>query len=648
MAIISTHSANHITDEQIEIVNFGPIIEASKLGDPIPNTITVGSLPEGYSEKPYINDILMIFEGSKEGINRICEDHYYFINWYENVCPPERRSELAPILAYALRGIGLKINAQKHILTKTFNLDINGLTLTTLSPHDKWYPYTLPIDLLQLLIIIVETERPKGQKQAMLKRLTNTTSLFWHWSQNDNNITISPNYIVKRGRMGKKEACTTLTLLEKYRIIECTHRDTKSIKPNTWKFNYNYNRKRNTPYAMILLSNGGVECGMKSTRYNCYTTVYNMYKSKLIYPFITDSKLRRSNSISNYVNQKYGIRRGKFEGRWKEHKEDCQTLKSVNEQTMRTNLQLIELDRDQLNIERDQKYIELEQYSNSESQRKAISEYCRLKRDLIIIDELLAHGISNQFGRTDSGRLIVYKNANPLTASKSPDKCGYSFWRGIKNPLWETDFKSADITVAAIMSGDHNLFNEIIKLDIYEQAAVVLQSERSKVKQLWLAYQYGQSLDNVTDEDKPIAKDLRNYLKTNYPKYCSFLTEMIDLGYKLMFNQKQPRIPTGELLHFHYNKGYALLSIIIQSHVSWMNNILFSRLQVSGYQPVFDIHDSVVTLSAVPNELALNISKELIIEMLKLYNRKWNIPDDARFVKVKPIIRNNASVSVAA
>jgi hypothetical protein len=176
----------------------------------------------------------------------------------------------------------------------------------------------------------------------------------------------------------------------------------------------------------------------------------------------------------------------------------------------------------------------------------------KYREELQVCKNLVETGISTHFDYTRNGRSKAKGAANHLNNSKERGKKGYSFWQALRqNELFEIDLNSAEILMMSIVAGDKHLFESIMKGDIYMQAVEILglpkeKSYRKLVKNLWLRYQYQQSINSIR-EDEPenleLFKKLRNYLKVTYPEYFKGVDKLVHIDRRILKDEIFLKLP---------------------------------------------------------------------------------------------------------
>lgn len=76
--------------------------------------------------------------------------------------------------------------------------------------------------------------------------------------------------------------------------------------------------------------------------------------------------------------------------------------------------------------------------------------------------------------------------------------------------------------------------------------AISTKGDRNLVKKLWLAAQYGQSLEKVEPAHKAIAKSMRSYLRSFYPFYWKNLNGLRRLGFVMRDRGFSMKLPHSE------------------------------------------------------------------------------------------------------
>jgi hypothetical protein len=269
-------------------------------------------------------------------------------------------------------------------------------------------------------------------------------------------------------------------------------------------------------------------------------------------------------------------------------------------------------------------------------------ERIRIDKEINLCQSLIDNGIRYEISRCKTDRSVAYDSLSHLNSSKDFSRQGYSFWKALSvNELWEIDLKSADIVAASIITNDELLLEEVLTKDIYLLAthAMVLSDElRDDVKTWFLQQQYGKTDKTMEKEHKKgectieelnIFKKLRIHREERYKKYTRISREVERIG-----DSTRVILPTG-ILSRHV-VSYRLLAHVCQSLVAAMITDFYIRLDKEGFEPVFDIHDSVVVRKE-PNNVVNEYVVQIIEMLLERYGVVFNGLRHCNLVKIEKI-----------
>jgi len=115
------------------------------------------------------------------------------------------------------------------------------------------------------------------------------------------------------------------------------------------------------------------------------------------------------------------------------------------------------------------------------------------------------------------------------------------------------------------------------------------------------------------------------------------LQRLMNVGRSLAHKEFYPLLPNGIPLEFDRKKPYSVPPIVMQSYVSLLTTELFNQLYERGYQPVFDVHDAVITREPVEFEVANAIVQKTVSDIINRHKLNWQVPEATTFVTVERI-----------
>lgn len=651
-------------------IDLQPLIKLCEQGEPRPKTTTIGTLPTDHDPERYVHDAKRIIYAPNPGVKLETDDHFWFITWFEQHASASEREQFKQVYPFALSGIGL-LKSEQQQRVKRLYLQLPKYMYR--EPTVNYYPYTLPLSVFQLLKNITKVERRSRKWRQVVVRRAKLLSLFFHsWhlaTTTAKSISglFSMSYIMEHtDQKGDMHLCKDIIMFEKYNFLTCIGHGGRTSQgkeiPNRYKYNILL-FEDDLLFPLTLVSPG-----INSTNYShrCDDLIHKFYGETTEQVFITDTWHRREASARQYRK----ARKEKKAATEKAWIVPTNTAKADLELKTERSIQAIqELNVTGINREYLVQLIEhlthLKASTADEDERKWLDVENR------IANEMLNHGLVYRFEYTRSGRTKVTRKANidrsgvyanHLNTSRTPGKQGYlAVWCAISSSLASlVDIRSAEPLVAAICSGDENLFKDYITGDVYDFATQRLQlpeayqNRKTLKNKLWLPIQYGCTLNsalslqsfkgmsffqsqNYINDTIEAYKLLKDYLKTAYPKYWEKLEHFRNLGRKLAKSDFYPELPNGVPLKFDRGKPHSVPPIVMQAHVSKIINMLFNKLWEDGFEPVFDIHDAVVTRKPVEKEYANKIVREAVLELIVSYGLDWEVPEDTMFVTVDPI-----------
>lgn len=278
-----------------------------------------------------------------------------------------------------------------------------------------------------------------------------------------------------------------------------------------------------------------------------------------------------------------------------------------------------------------------------------------LEQRIHLCEQILRSGAASEYGLTRSGRAKSSNLASPLNTSKREGKYGHDFWEALDGPLSELDLRSADLQFAAILSGDSELFKQVLGGDPYTRGAVALdlcaEDEsldrdaplRTVLKRLTLATLYGAGVPCLTriltEAEQPEAEQLagkyREYLGEAFPQYTEWSGTMTRIGMACCQKRSRPPLPNGlplilRTLPNGQIAGYATAALMIQSTTAWATADILLKLEDAGADPIFNIHDAVVTRSEIADGQADAFTRAAVGQVLETFERDWTIPEETK------------------
>jgi len=662
------YPSNHrdVTTEDIVTVDLRPLIEMCREGEPRPKTTTIGILPEGYDPERYVSIAKRIFYTPELRVDFKTEDHFWFVTWFEQYANLEERERLKQVYPFALSGLGLYKSEQEDRM-KILSIRIDRLI--TREPNKDYYPHTLPLPVFQLLQRITQIEDTSRKWRRLLLRRAAVLSPFFHkkhlasYELPSGEIAIS--FYHKRGIKRRNNVNDDITLMEKYNLLTCINHGgvvRGKVIPNQYEYNPPFLEDEYL-YPLVLVSPGIMSV---SYSYRCDDLVQKLYGKKQELLFIPNTWKRREESARQYrlalqkkrgESQQYWIppTAGAREALELKMKRTIQAIQEINQNDIDREylLDLILWLQEQINLASDEK------------QNEWLEVQLRTAR------EMLLYGLVDIFQYTKSGRIKITREGNPhrtgvyanhLNTSRKPGKHGFlPVWGAIRKAISIIiDIRSAEPLVAAINTGDRNLFDDYLKGDVYQQATERLsmpksyQDRKALKNELWLPIQYGCGLNTTIrnlklqglafSEAKTLIYDtiesyylLKDYLKERYPKYWEGLQRLINVGRSLAHKEFYPLLPNGIPLEFDRKKPHSVPPIVMQSYVSLLTTELFNQLYELGYEPVFDIHDAVVTRKSVEFEVANTVVRNTVIDIIERHELNWQVPEETTFITIKRI-----------
>jgi hypothetical protein len=288
------------------------------------------------------------------------------------------------------------------------------------------------------------------------------------------------------------------------------------------------------------------------------------------------------------------------------------------------------------------------------------------KKDYHIISDFLNNGIQSSFPKTRSGRIKANRSANHLNTSLKPGKYGYSLWNAIDSSLYSVDFSGADILSIATLSGDKKLLEDYSNSDIYaligEKIGLTDANERKNIKFMVLASLYGigdiqfQKWIDGKDRERekeaidagtpyiPMAitvdhlKKLRAHFRSAYPDMTKYKNRIIGLAHQSVKYHYYIELFNGHKTGIEAGREYALVPIIMQSFVSYLTTMLFLYLERENRQPVFDRHDEVICREPVDLDKVNSWAIEKINSILKYQKIDYTFNPQKSIVSVKSLL----------
>jgi len=68
---------------------------------------------------------------------------------------------------------------------------------------------------------------------------------------------------------------------------------------------------------------------------------------------------------------------------------------------------------------------------------------------------------------------------------------------------------------------------------------------------------------------------------------------------------------------------------MIQSTTAWATANILLKLEAAGFDPIFNIHDAVVTRAEIATDKATEFVRAALGQVLTTFERKWKIPEAA-------------------
>jgi hypothetical protein len=636
-------------------IEVSPIIERSKVGDPLPDTTTYeyySILERGFDPELYRRNLKRVFH--HKDANVCILDHFNFISWFEGQLCKKNQIEWLSEYTFALSGIGL-FRAEQKTRLKFLKLDYQNKNLIFRNPTPKFYPEVLPLSIYQLLKIINQLFNGSREWKNNLQRRAKLMALFWQSKRVDFFYNTTPgafaiDYLCKYiGISDRMTVNNDLTFLEKFQLIKCIkhgYKTTTQPHPTYYPNIYNINIQ-NTQYSYPLIYIPypipmGIKCvrNWDSMNYKIDALAKTIYL-KSVYLFETDTKKRRSTQ----PEAKTKIHSSEKRLYWQVIKGSKQLIERKTD-LMIKNIQTLKIDRELLN--QDIKKFELCIQHETDKQIKEKYDY-----EMQLCKNLVETGISTRFRYTRTGRLKVEGIANHLNNSMRCGKKGYSFWGALhQNELYKADIKSAEILMISIVTGDKRLFENIMEGDIYMQMVDMLglpkeASYRKLVKDLWLRFQYGKSINSIREnepENLELFKKLHNHLKVTYPEYYKGIHSLVQIGGAILKKGIRKKLPNEFYICLEPGHPYPLPAHIMQAYVSVITAKLFLYLYEHNYQPVFEQHDAVITTKPMNNNINDRV-KEEIQWLLRLHNLDWQIPENYVALEIEQLIFDEQSNS---
>jgi len=644
---------SNFTIEETISVNVAEI-KAKAQGAPLPDQIVYGELPSHYDHEVYRQKAKTIMY-KKETLAISSDEHFTFALWFESQCPQEKRQN-APHYAFALSGMGIFPEQQAQCLMR---LGIHGDKIVKRRPSADYYPQVLPLILYELLRRIPDTSR---KWRVNLRRRARLLALFYQSMRTDYlhgklACNFALDYMIQWLGTSKETLLADIELFEQYNLLIVTRNGGYPDDNNQYCLLPDY--CIDTPYPLVcplLLS--GIKCGTDSPRFDCLPQVQKLYGNENVLLFDRNTHRRRENTATLF--QKQGIaafvhgvpkrvydtpppeRWHLFRGAKKEIEEEKGHI-SRKLPTIKVNKNLLE---------------ELEREYQPEQLAKGTGDAHILRR-LELVEALLKGGVTHELGYTASGRFKQKKGpqniANPFNTSKTPGRYGYAFWCCIAEPIYETDIRSADVLSGALITKDKKLFGDYVSGDLFARAQKELNlpfANRDLIKQAHYLIQYGGGYRNtytairrdhtITEEQwQKLYEKYKQYLKEHYPHFLGRLADFTKIGGAALKNRRQIAPPNESF--FCAEKPHATPAHVIQAVTKIIAARLFNKLEERGYDPVFEIHDAVVTRKEVPLQVANGIMNNIVQDMLIKLELNWPISEEVRFVKTERLLLREAA-----
>jgi hypothetical protein len=584
--------------------------------------------------------------------------HFSFVTWFEQICPVEKRKKYMNEYVFALRGIGLSPSDQKNRLKfmEIFDWKENWVRR---KPSKNFYPDVLPLYMFEVLRLLHDLydESKEIKKWENLIRRARILALFWQ-SRNIDRMHGKPSgefpisYLTLWAGAGRNTINNDVAFLEKFKFIKCVQKGFgfgNQCRSNRYLLHhavlkYTYPLIYIPKHTHSNLSNYGGINSVSEDGYICSNLAIKLF-DPVVYEFDTNNRTRRKQSADTH--------------RYHNHSDSVPVenkLWCIMSGSKKIIEQKNELQREAIpKLKIDQKILreDLGQYESQLLIEEDESIRRKLNREILICKQLLNQGLDTNFNFTDTGRNRLNSLANHLNTSREWQKVGYSLFRTLRsNSLFDSDIKNAEIYTASIVTKDKQLFDDLNEAqDFYLMVANQVVPEeaeylRHSIKQIVLMIQYGAGKKAILKEFKhPIYLELyrlvSEYLEANYPVYFGMLKRIKDIGRRIIMDDKFPLLPNEFPLKIGGRNSYALLSHINQAYISIVTAELYLWLNQLGYEPVFDMHDAVVTQEEPTDEIVNAIvrnSFQGIIDSLKL---DWRIPSDQKLAKVNGLIFDN-------